>query len=894
MKDISNNIQSYLEDGYIKSVISSYPFDAPVYHYFSHCALLISSLNCYLQGKHRVIADIGIYNKNGQLIRFATTLPDIDLSLYSDLTCLKTVQERLTLNFQSASSNYEYSKLVKQTGSGDYNIEYNLGISFITNNSFYDEVLKIVKSQLSKFWNKLNVQSLSIINSIQNWRNTTEVSWPEHIQVNSKVDQIGKKIYEEFRELFDHVYLDLQAIKSDVKKSENNSIFIIRKKRFNEENDGIRHKTNRIVSKKPYIKENYMLAYFLSWRQIDELNTYFLENGEELLAKLNGFLEHETSDIRRQLLKTFITKITKASYKEKIKLIVEGVERAQGEYSTSETIHVDRAVSDTTFQTTIPEIVWDISKDLRYKDQFREQADPVLVCMEEWILTDSIIDKTFVFIPFADGGNITFNSFVACELGFPDFSKEFMHGLQSVSNVFFQVNRTYQHYMMDSYPKLIINEFFECYLKLVSRNFFDSNPKNKITKSQFVEEINNACQIVHIVYGYPLITFNQLQANSEEQSPWSCLEKVLYDFHYRQSHFEWLESEMYVGPLKEVGYQFDPAYENKKFIQYMQNSLEKEFALYIMHQLPTQLHTLSGSFIQGRRQLQRSIRHEIGDLISFGIESKVTQNVEIDSKYLLWIANVMRDRIGDLNDYGQPDISKQLNRLKNDEHLIESELICNVKEQLSFINELPPGLGNQTFNKGKLKALVVFPKNDNVLEVKLTASMFFAIWKNLWQNSKDILNIMLADELNESSGSFGRLTTRINQAIEKYGSFTNRFSENEHPEPKMLLLIREYKNLIIIELFDNAPELARSKLSYPGKAKYGHIGTDVIQNIQDELKVRGIQCNYQRAHSFEDCADDEVEAILACLKEKTLKNFDLNNQYKWTRTKFDIEKNNYV
>ncbi|MES9831912.1 MAG: hypothetical protein ABW139_06675 [Candidatus Thiodiazotropha sp. DIVDIV] len=820
--------------------------------------------------------------------RTQTTLPDIDIECFGEFSGVPNLDERVDCYLNSHSQCYDS---LEQLWSMDFLDGRRVILSFgfgIVEAAGSPGELVIARNALKLTWNRLDEHRQLVDETLENWVPRQVQGWPRKLQSNSPLDRVGQITYDNFRELLDHLYLDLcAAVASEVNPNPcdgaqlDGQLFFLRKSRYYKSTDtGKRQRVMRKISLNHELKEansDFLLGYFLSWGDMSSLKK---------LLKDKNFRDALVSELRKQADKqdsseedAIITRIDSVirriekprSPKERNQEVIQVIETPLGEHNGENYCELVRSVFDSAFTSGTPEIVWEVRSDPRYSEGFKKTAPLELQACENALWPSQASEQdAYVFIPFTFGADIILGAYLVVPM-LPPFVGETpsLCRLSTLTKQVIQTNRTYMHWMMASYPRAVIQVFKDGFSLILAGMDSEEIAENKQKYlEQYINKINEGCKAVHLLYGFPEVHFSHGAAGEKWHSLWSCYQTVLADVRTLVKREPWCEDHAHQYFLHEIGFHLVGFQKNKLQVT-LDNLISSLLGLYVMHDLGMALDAnLEKERVTGMT-MRSDLSHEIGGLID--VMPRALREEPPNKPLLDWCMKVM----------------KQV--LSGFQHMPAS--VTDIQEQIEYIESVMPIHGAIVPSSGDRRVygeVFVLPRDDTPLCSRLSEGAFYQIFRNMWKNAEQVLAVLSASE---EPSEDSRLYGRIRSALEAYEPFSKRFSKQDRPELRRLGLIRRHENMIVIEVLDNAPQLIPNhELHYPEQSPRSHLGIRTIQQIVENSHKSGTEAYYEAPHSLATLRPEGLDELLRLVAaDDRLKSFSLAETHNWTRTALYIE-----
>jgi len=496
---------------------------------------------------------------------------------------------------------------------------------------------------------------------------------------------------------------------------------------------------------------------------------------------------------------------------------------------------------------------------------------------------DRAKSAAYIFIPFTFGADVILGAYALSPLArpFSDHTESTEQGglatgweqLESTARLIVQANRTYMHWMIDSYSRVIQKLFVDGFTRLLS----DLNSKRMQlerhnTVKGIIEVINEGCLAAHLIYGLPKVQFWYPSGGNEGQSLWQCYKEVAEDVRASYGRNVWPDEKAEAYFLHEIGLNVAHR-KGEQLGALVHRELASLIGLYIMHDLLGEIAAFEHRVMIGNVDVRRKLSHQLGELLG-----KMGNAVkEKDTDFIGWSVDIIKGVVRSHGGNG--------NNNHESWQLMGS---CDLRAELPHIGKCEE-LGDQLMLRSNIKMqsmVVLEPEHGEQWVIALPSFVCFEILTNMLRNAADVLDIYCCSRDPHLDDALG---PRIRSVFRTTGNYRERFGSGSRPTPKRLALIRHMVNResIVIEIFDNAPELSQGTLEYRETSPDGHFGMQVIDQYAAALSANG--GHYESPHRLAD-ALTEVRSELAeiCSRDKRLTDYDLADVEKWTRTAFTI------
>lgn len=276
-------------------------------------------------------------------------------------------------------------------------------------------------------------------------------------------------------------------------------------------------------------------------------------------------------------------------------------------------------------------------------------------------------------------------------------------------------------------------------------------------------------------------------------------------------------------------------------LQFMFEHLVMRLGQFVQYRLPSLLMALEPHAHWRVEREKKVYRHELGSLVSVAREvslnlqdrlaSKGIEAQELsDIRYALRLAwGVM----GSIDEGGERWLTAHpANPLDLAPFFARTQRLLPQKWACRFSDsELEADIRIVTSNAPKHLALV-------------SEKDLYAIWKNLWNNARKVLEDFTLDHAVE-----GPRYRKQQDILGRFGAFSKRHAPGVKPRPELRLLLYPLheggRDWLAMDILDNAPELAASRLSYPDRIEPGHYGLYMVNSIVESLTNDGIPTRFR-------------------------------------------------
>lgn len=426
--------------------------------------------------------------------------------------------------------------------------------------------------------------------------------------------------------------------------------------------------------------------------------------------------------------------------------------------------------------------------------------------------TNTSLDRNIIFWPISFMGEPSLavhfsfygqNPLIASDDEFEQFF--------SLIRSFYRIREASWNLLFELYFDLIIDGFRDIYLHTVMENnkggdtIYESGQLKKL-----MEQLNGLNAYLRTLLNVQVFNWcTKKDSENDFESLWQIQSEmeVIEDRSFSETIDQDEEERLLIlqqeqGILSQIG--IEPVLNLKKMppeLQFMYHHLSWRIGHYIRYSLPSLLMAVAHrSNYEAQRQV-RILRHEIAGLIGKSRSLVLEMNdqdkttVQDDLRVLL---RVLQGTMQSVDEKGirssapLPSVAMKINEfIETLQRIFVDQFILTDKHGL-------PGI---------CKIYNFLPQS---CQINIAEEDFYAIWKNLWKNARQIL-IENVDK---------NVTERINQPV-LLGVLSLKSEQG--------------KQLVHFDVLDNSPQLSTQPIKYPDRIKAGHYGLQVIQTIIEQL-----------------------------------------------------------
>lgn len=533
------------------------------------------------------------------------------------------------------------------------------------------------------------------------------------------------------------------------------------------------------------------------------------------------------------------------------------------------------------------------------------------------------------------------NPFTASSSGFERFV-QLVHGL-------FRIQESAWNHLFDLYFSLLKEAFSSEYLayienispsqKLSSQNFAKASfiDGQRVDRGEHLVSLLASLNQINVsLANYGFFIPNQWVVEQNEKaatSLWELQKNLEIDqlqthlSRQEEIHLRRLNREQH--RLEMIGVKPSGLIEQNARLETMYEHLCYRMGQFIRYELPIALLSIESRADYLNQRSNELIRHELSHLLTsirtsaqklgYSYPSSSTTGVEKHKGIDSLITNTTDDnervneQVRDLYHLSQLALDRLDDCISSEERVVISmsdrecglyvgEFLAFIKRNMGALFKCPKG----RFGPSCQYLFHMMGKEDYQIDV--SERDFYAIWKNLWNNGRAILNDYTLDKINETE-RLGEAGKRKQQILDECGPYSQRFGSDHKPQPMMIILLyalqevenKQKKNFLYMDVLDNAPELKGASIDYEVVHKPGHYGVSVLQSIIHRINQSQVSCEYfapQQLNSnlekygkeqlllAKQCAEMSLEnpAHQHLLKVEGVLTRILSQPHYWTRT----------
>lgn len=543
-------------------------------------------------------------------------------------------------------------------------------------------------------------------------------------------------------------------------------------------------------------------------------------------------------------------------------------------------------------QTGTPVITWGQGRDALFYEDRQAEADIQIALIEETLwqaqpASDAAEGRNVLFWPVKVMGR----PFVLLHLSFPggdplvcDYNlfERFRSTVQSL----FDLGGSAWHILFDLYCELFIDSFTERYLSHVrARKEVDQAERKCFDLERLARELNDITDCLGELFGsiYPgrWMVEGKDHGDVLGKSLWQLQMKFVAAEEDRsitglapgeEMRLMRLEEEKpWLGQLvlrPPVGASHD-----RPEMSLMYEHLCWRLGHATRYKLPLVLMTLDHQMAFAMRRQKEILRHELGGLTA-GCRELVLQmdcnhgTIREDLRLML---RLVQRTLGVTGDGGERVTIHPPDRPIDVVHLFDI-IQRNFASKFRFTTE-----------GGYEGVCRIVDLGVSSLRVWISEEDFYALWRNLWNNARQIL----ADYSRETPTDGARREPH-KAILRECGAFTERFHPADPPTPMLLGILydrreEEGRRWFYMDILDNAPRLKAGPMRYPKRAKAGHYGLAVVADVIDQLKAQGYAAEFEPVSVLTEEVAQSYESFPA------LNDYDWSDASGWTRTSVRLQ-----
>lgn len=608
------------------------------------------------------------------------------------------------------------------------------------------------------------------------------------------------------------------------------------------------------------------LSYVLSREDLQTLDAWANEDPQQLKYRLQTALTQILPDLNaennsRQDLENFISNLVELESPARYMSLRQAAEQSLHSGCSATQRHLFR--HEQAFNSGFPGLSLNSPIDFTRHQVSPNKTDAqvlliITALVQANTATVNIRDFDYYQWPIRILGNPLFLIQVPHSLlnPFVDAKPQTLTKLLSLLNSMFHINESAWHIVFDIYCELFVERFSQTYLEFASKRFHGQQVKHSGNELEnMLKELNQVNHAISYITGITVAEWKSSPSVGDySQTLWDLqVDHELMEEDRSIASQDPGES-MRLARLEQEKVLLQslllaPA-DNHAAQQFMHEHLTWRIGHHVRYQLPLLLMTLDHGTHYSTKRYQDVLRHELSGFVGKSLEILAnSDSVETtDNDDLRRLLRLVRQKIGNVTNDSLTFVTKRPGRP------------VYIKPIIDFVKRNFPAKFAMTTQAGLVCQSTVHIEHEQ-LSAWVQEEDFYAVWRNLWNNGRQIL-----DDVSRDTPSETDRRERQQEIINIAGPYSERFVDTIPPLPHLAAFFYEIQNdkgtCFVMDILDNAPQVKSGPISYPERIKTGHYGLSIVQKICLDLNNMGFHANFSSPRVLDEEKFKTIEPFI--------------------------------
>lgn len=435
---------------------------------------------------------------------------------------------------------------------------------------------------------------------------------------------------------------------------------------------------------------------------------------------------------------------------------------------------------------------------------------------------------------------------------------EFIH----LQHALIRLSETAWHSIFDLYCEIFIDSFSNTYLEFTAESYREKHLRHSTKhQEQLIDALNHISDVLEHLTGIQVANWQQTtfpeSNNNDVFTLWQLQEDqeaveedrdLSYRDDFESIRLTRLNNEKPL--LTQLIFKNGDRTKANDTTQFMFEHLAWRLGHHIRYNLPNLLMTLDHGSAYSLKRYHDVLRHELGGFVSRSRElaAKVDPGPGNELNDLRRMLRLVQRTLGATDSNG---IRNPISRPGRP---------TSIRDLFRFVERNFPAKFSITTQAGHTGNCEIVFSHTNELQAWIQEEDLYAIWQNLWTNSRQIL-----DDVTRDTPSDTYRADKQYDIIENFRPYSMRFEGEDLPLPHLVAIFHVIQDgdsrKLAMDILDNAPWLKTGAVSYPNRIPVEHYGLSVVSEITQQLDAMGFPTQFHPPKELDQATASRYKKI---------------------------------